>query len=198
MHGITYLFTAFTAGIVLSLIALYKAGENVSSSILPEIFGFFLEGIIFVLIFRYYEKRRATQTERQLKHQLKTTLLSFLSIYISWANRSDFADPIQNFAELSNLDRAIAMLDKDLEIGLSENFASFHTRDFANKQDAEFLALLPVAAQIGPNHLFHWGLLRLQLAHLGDLEADKDSLQKLKTLLVTAQRFMALDEGEGK
>ena len=125
-----------------------------------------MEGIIFVLIFRYFEKRRAAQNESHLKRQLKATLLSFLSIYISWANRSDFSGPIQDYAELYDLDRAIAMLSGDLELGLSWNFASLYTREFTNKQDGEILALFPVAAQIGPTHLFYWSLLRLQLAQL--------------------------------
>lgn len=183
----------FSVGIIGSIWGLRLIEEDILSSILPELFGFFLEGIILVLIFKYFENRRTIQSNKQLKNNLKKSLTSFLSVYISWGNQTDSSE-FQNLNELFDIDCAIATISDELESGATENFSSFHTVDFAKSQMTEIVSLLPIAAQIGPKHLFQWSLIYLSLSNLAKNDRHKrESLKRLKQVLINVQQFVEID-----
>lgn len=194
MNRILYLLPLFAAGIGLSIVGLGFIGEDVLPSILPELFGFFLEGIVFVLVFQYFEKRRTARSEKELKSNLKNSLITFLSIYIWWASRSDACSPQEDLEGLCDIESALLKINHELESGVTENFSSFHVMEFAKRQESEMLSLLPVAAQIGPKHLFHWGLIQLSLSKLANAhQGNQGSLKRLKDVLVEARAFIELE-----
>jgi hypothetical protein len=190
MKGIYFILPVFLLGVIASVFILFKNGQSLINSLIPEVFGFFLEGIFFVLIFKYFEERRNILLETKRKEELKNTLLSFLGCYFYWADKDSDISNIK----LDDFKKTLNKLNQEIVSGKSETFASYHTIDLAKHQLEEIRSLLPIAAQIGATHLFHWSLIQLSVSNLANAnDGPENSLILLKKVIQDIYTFSKLE-----
>lgn len=157
------------------------AGGSFRDSVLPELIGFSLDGIFFVILFTLYEKYREQKTRLHEKESLKKSLRNFLSLLLYWACPVDSKlNTDFSFSMTASLPSLITDLKSRDEF--TDVQAKF-LKDIATREASSFEALLPVAAAIGHKHLEIWNLIINNLKAIRDSSAEDDCYDALMQLL---------------
>lgn len=185
----TYVFLIValaTLGAVSLCLFLY-AGGSFRDNILPELIGFSLEGIFFVILFTIYEKYREQRSRLREKESLKKSLRSFLSLLLYWACpvdsklTADFA-----FATPASLSKLIT--DLKCQGGFGDVQALF-LKDIAKREASSFEAMLPVAAAVGCRYLEVWNRIINNLKGIRDSSTESECYDALIQLLNFLSEF---------
>lgn len=160
-----------------TLIAFVKAGESISGNLYPELIGFCLDGIFFVILFTVYEGRRFKVESTKQKIKLKKSLRDLLAIILQWSQPINSKIPFKEI--ILNPDNLKA-IQKELEStrrldGVQADFLRIH----ALARIPSIQAAIPVSATIDGRHLQLWDLILNNLRAIAESTNDENAYEAL-------------------
>lgn len=183
---------------VLSLVILHA--ENQISGIYPEIFGFCLEGIVFVILLGQFQKWGEEKRQAKTKAVLKDSLCHFIKDYVWWATMGLVKD--ENEITIQNNDKkimvpildqakvALVQLDKGMVVspGLLEPI-----QKYGKKESQMLKCLLPLTAELNSESLRKWFRIIQVFDDLVKCKDDKKLLISLRAFLEAVVEFTEVD-----
>lgn len=161
-------------GIYLLMVFLKYGNEDAfQANLLPELIGFCLEGFFLVGLFSLIQRRLERDRKYELRLSLRGALreiLSHLDIALLEENAepatSETLDKDQQFVRVLY----IKLHNGELDLNSMLNIKQAAGRNFSTMHD-----LIPVAAQLSPNHMRWWLAIAESVRHLSEA-TDKASV----------------------
>jgi hypothetical protein len=160
-------------GIYLLMVFLRVGNEDaIQTNLLPELIGFCLEGFFLVGLFSLIQRRLERDRKYELRQSLRGALREILS-HLDIALLEEHAEPASS-ETLDHDQQFVRVLFVKLhngELGLNSmlNIKQAAERNFSTMHD-----LIPVAAQLSPNHMRWWLAIAESVRHLSEA-TDKAS-----------------------
>jgi len=202
MEGYKMAFAAVVVLIVLMGISLVllKAIEGNINGVYPELFGFCLEGIFFVILFDQFRKWDEGKRQIKAKAVLRDSLCHFIQDYVWWAtmglvknedivtvqtNGKKFMVPITDQAK-----SAIIELDKGMAVppGMLEPI-----QKYGRKELQMLKCLLPLTAELNSESLKKWFRIIQVFDDLVECNEEKKINNFLKIFLEAVVEFIEVD-----
>ena len=134
---------------------------------LEVIIGLTLMGLFVNSIFLNLESKR--------KVSIKKAMLRHLGIFVMWSE----TDILKNKSDWYLSDSYMEDLSSRLKkVGKLNNLSSNFLKSFAKREVSSIEALLPVAAELGPDHLLYWNAIVNQLKGLTEKEECKKNYEE--------------------
>jgi len=153
-----YAFVTTFAVILAVLMTIFAISEeSFTSTLLPELIGFSLDGLLFIGVLSLIQRKRDHDSKRELKQSLEihTTLLIEA---IKTGNPFHWSKHAMHASQMAPLKEYANILYQGLENG-SMTLGALQIKAFIETADEIYetlVGLLPVAAQISSKHLAAW------------------------------------------
>lgn len=184
----------FTLLAVAVLIIFLKSGGHFNDSIMPEIFGFCLEGLVFASIVSYLKAREKQKKHKQIKNVMLSTLMPVLVIiesYYTWKTGdkdkvkkdrivgTDYFNPdnIELFSSVFNG-------KPDSYIGIDD--ISYEIK--ALLQSIENITLLSTLLE--PMEILSWNAIKRSSKAVCEANDEKDQYHHIGWLLIHLKQFL--------
>ncbi|MGH1451352.1 MAG: hypothetical protein ACRBBM_18260 [Pseudomonadaceae bacterium] len=149
--------TAFAVILGALMLIFFTSGESFTGSLLPELIGFSLDGLLFIGALSLLQRKRDHDAKRELKQSLEIHTTLIIEAIKSgnpfhWSKHAMHASQMAPLKEYANT----------LYQGLENNSVTLGTlqiKAFIETADEIYetlVGLLPVAAQISSKHLAAW------------------------------------------
>ncbi|MGN7613362.1 hypothetical protein ACQZV8_14900 [Magnetococcales bacterium HHB-1] len=152
---------------------------DLTTSILPELIGFCLQGGFLVLIFSLYEQRSVNQARAARKFALQSYLFATLDDAIQPRKEQDLTSPLH---PPETLDEKIEQIKQQ---GLSEE-SKERFENLAKRELIPLSSLSAVAAQIDQKHMTVWMDI---ITATREIEPGEKRLEHATQLLRHIERF---------
>ncbi|MBF0623002.1 MAG: hypothetical protein HQL54_13870 [Magnetococcales bacterium] len=160
---------------------------DLSTTMLPELIGFCLQGAFLVLIFGLYERRSAINAKNNQKFALRMFVSSFLHRSLSQSDNSGSGESYPS--SLPNpFEKEINLIQQE---GLTDRQAK-RLRTLARLETPSLASLSAVAAGLDYAHLEAWNTILNDLRRLRDSTTLEDTSRLTLALLGSVNRFDAL------
>ncbi|ANF24197.1 hypothetical protein [Stutzerimonas stutzeri] len=149
--------TAFAVILVAFVLIFFTSGESFTGSLLPELIGFSLDGLLFIGVLSLLQRKRDRDAKRELKQSLEihTTLLIEA---IKSGNPFHWSKHAMHASQMAPLKEYANTLYQGLENN-SVTLGPLQIKAFIETADEIYetlVGLFPVAAQISSKHLAAW------------------------------------------
>ncbi len=149
--------TIFAVILAVLMLIFFTSGENFTGTLLPELIGFSLDGLLFIGVLSLLQRKRDNDAKHELKQSLEihTTLLIEA---IKSGNPFHWSKHAMHASQMAPLKEYANTLYQGLENG-SVNLGALQIKAFIETADEIYetlVGLLPVAAQISSKHLAAW------------------------------------------
>ena len=165
-------------------------GEEVVNNLLPELFGFALEGAFFMILFTVFEKRQSAGQLRREKAGLKARLRGMLAVILGWAlptnSQVQFIDALDDPHSLKQMLKDVEREGLD---AIQLEFIQTHARS----RVPILLSVMPVAANIDARHLLAWEAIVINLQELCASGNESESYAHLVEFMKRVMRFDQLE-----
>ncbi|TDG13329.1 hypothetical protein E2F43_07235 [Seongchinamella unica] len=163
------------AGIYLLSSFLRDAAEGAfQDNLLPELIGFCLEGFFLVGLFSLIQRRLERDRKQELRQSLRGALRDVLS-HLDVALLEQNAEPASSQA-LEHDPQVVATLFKKLNTVELDLHNMARLKSCADHSYGVTRDLIPVAAQLSPEHMRWWLAITESVRHLSEA-ADRASVQ---------------------
>ncbi len=174
-----FILIFFATAAIYIFISFINNGGNVRDNIYPELIGFSLEGIAFVVILNIYEKSQLRKQENNFKENLKNSLRFFLENLLHWIYQSLSDQEREQLGFEEALYRPEGV--KKLSDLLNKSNKKFNIVEqyfkFTSKRNLPLMeSLLPIAAQIGKEHLMIWASMINNIREIATTNDKIDSM----------------------
>ncbi len=179
---------AIFSSLFLAVIYLLKVYHvPIAGNVMPEVLGFCLDGIFFVVLFTWIVDHYTKAHESAKKRELKTTALKFIGIFLMWGSREKMNESgeVKHTYSITEISSIIEHIEASDFIGVSAMFL----KEFAVRELPNFRSLYPVVAQIGANHLICWCTIINNLEGICESEGDLALKKPLVEFLKAVQSF---------
>ncbi|MBF0186728.1 MAG: hypothetical protein HQL50_02260 [Magnetococcales bacterium] len=161
---------------------------DLSTSMLPELIGFCLQGGFLVLVFALYERRSLNEVKSERKYALRT----FLAGFIRGSLTSDAGLLTEENSALWHTPEALEREANRMQVeGVNETILS-RAVEKANQEVTSMESLTGVAAQIDHRHLEAWMNIIAQVRTLKRAETQETQQEASIALLRAIAKFEEL------
>jgi hypothetical protein len=181
----------FVSLIGLLLTHFLKHGGNFNDNIVPELIGFCLDGIFFVILLNYFERRQTRAQSILAKQTLKAALRESLIIFLQWSytlasSKGADLDAHEILFSPTGVEKLIERITKAQEI---PSLLNDYLKQAARQHVAIMGSLLPVAAQIDRNHIGIWSMIIKDVSSMAESKDGGEMLGYLEGFLHNIRVF---------